>query len=246
MTHPVRRLARRFGYDITRLARGKQPFTYPLDFDDAAKAVCAAVEPYTLTRPERIGALREAVHHVVDHGVPGAFVECGVWRGGSMMAVALSLLEKGVTDRDLYLFDTYGPIPAPTDVDVDVHGHDAKHGWQAYMDQQAFTPVEEVRANLASTGYPMDRVHLPQGLVEDTLPSQAPDEVALLRLDTDYYASTKHELTTLWPRIPRGGVLLVDDYGHFAGSKKAVDEYFGEHRPYLHRVDYTCRLVLKS
>ena len=244
--HPVRRALRRYGYDLTRLPRGKQPFTYPLDFDDAAKAVCAAVEPYTLTRPERIGALRAAVHHVVDADVPGAFVECGVWKGGSMMAVALALLEKRVTDRDLYLFDTYGPIPAPEDVDVDVHGVDAVHGWTAYMEQQAFTGMEEVRANLASTGYPADRVHLVAGLVEETLPDRAPEQVAVLRLDTDYYASTRHELQTLWPRVPVGGFLVVDDYGHFAGARQAVDEFFGDERPFLHRVDYTCRMVQKA
>lgn len=244
--HPVRRALRRYGYDLTRLPRGKQPFSYPLDFDEPAKAVCAAVEPYTLTRPERIGALRAAVHHVVDAGVPGAFVECGVWKGGSMMAVALSLLEKGVTDRDLYLFDTYGPIPAPTDVDVDVHGADAVHGWTAYMQAQPFTPVEEVRRNLAGTSYPMDRVHTVAGLVEDTLPDQGPTQVALLRLDTDYYASTRHELEALWPRVPSGGFLLVDDYGHFAGARQAVDEFFADAPPFLHRVDYTCRLVVKA
>ncbi len=244
--HPAKRLARRFGYDLTRLARGKQPFTYPLDFDDAARAVCARVEDFTLTRPERLGALRSAVHRIVDTEVPGGFVECGVWRGGSMMAVALSLLEKGVTDRDLYLFDTYGPIPAPTGKDVDVHGVDAVHAWSAYMEAQPFTPVEEVRANLASTGYPMDRVHTVAGLVEDTLPSQAPEQVAMLRLDTDYYTSTKHELETLWPRVPSGGFLLVDDYGHFQGARQAVDEFFGDRPPYLHRVDYTCRLVIKD
>ena len=243
--HPVRRLARRWGYDLTRLPRGKQPFSYPVDFDDAAKAVCAAVEPFTLTRPERIGALRAATHHVVDRGIAGAFVECGVWKGGSMMAVALSLLEKGVTDRDLFLFDTYGPIPAPSDVDVDVHGVDAVHGWTAYMEQQAFTGMEEVRANLASTGYPADRVHLVAGLVEETLPDHAPEQVAVLRLDTDYYASTRHELETLWPRLSCGGFLVVDDYGHFAGARQAVDEFFAEDPPFLHRVDYTCRVAQK-
>jgi hypothetical protein len=246
MVHPVRRIARRFGYDVVTLVQGRQPFTYPLDFDDSTKAVCAAVEPFTLTRPERIAALRSAVHHVVDRDVPGSFLECGVWKGGSMMAAALSLLEKGITDRDLYLFDTYGPIPAPSDADVDVHGKDAIHGWEAYMQQQPFTAIAEVRDNLATTGYPMERVHLVAGLVEDTLPSQAPQQVAVLRLDTDYYASTRHELQTLWPRVSRGGFLLVDDYGHFAGARQAVDEFFGDDPPYLHRVDYSCRLVVKS
>jgi hypothetical protein len=244
--HPVRRLAQRWGYDVVRLARGKQPFSFPLDFDDATKAVCTAVEPFTLTRPDRIAALRATVHYVVDRDIPGALVECGVWKGGSMMAVALALLEKGVTDRDLYLFDTYGPIPAPSQVDVDVHGVEAVYGWTAYMEQQAFTGMAEVRDNLATTGYPIERVHLVPGLVEETLPLQAPAEVAVLRLDTDYYTSTRHELETMWPRLSPGGFLLIDDYGHFAGARQAVDEFFANEPPFLHRIDYTCRLIRKA
>ena len=81
--------------------------------------------------------------------------------------------------------------------------------------------------------------------MEDTLPAAAPDTIALLRLDTDWYESTAHELRHLYPRLSRGGILLVDDYGHWSGARKAVDEYFGADRPFLHRVDYTARLAVK-
>jgi hypothetical protein len=84
-------------------------------------------------------------------------------------------------------------------------------------------------------------------MVEDTIPARAPDSISVLRLDTDFYASTRHELTHLWPRLTAGGILIVDDYGHFEGARKAVDEFFAERgeRPFLHRVDYTARLVVK-
>jgi O-methyltransferase len=98
---------------------------------------------------------------------------------------------------------------------------------------------------MQSTGYPSDRVHYVKGLVEATVPQQAPDEIAILRLDTDWYESTKHELEHLWPRVRPGGVLIVDDYGHFEGARRAVDEFFGP-GVFLHRIDYTGRLVLKQ
>jgi O-methyltransferase len=85
-------------------------------------------------------------------------------------------------------------------------------------------------------------------MVEDTLPDQAPERIALLRLDTDWYASTKHELEQLYPRLAEGGVLIVDDYGHYEGARRAVDEYFraaGE-PVLLNRIDFSGRLVIKQ
>ena len=86
-----------------------------------------------------------------------------------------------------------------------------------------------------------------KGKVEDTLPGHAPDHIAVLRLDTDWYASTKHEMEHLYPRLARGGVLIIDDYGHWAGSRQAVDEYLAEHGIHLllNRTDYTGRMALK-
>jgi hypothetical protein len=111
-----------------------------------------------------------------------------------------------------------------------------------------YVPVEEVRAAVLSTGYPAERVHMVEGKVEDTLPGAAPERIAVLRLDTDWYASTKHEMEQLYPRLSPGGVLILDDYGHYEGARQAVDEYFAEHggRPLLSRVDYTGRVGVKG
>jgi predicted O-methyltransferase YrrM len=108
-------------------------------------------------------------------------------------------------------------------------------------------PAAEVRATLLSTRYPAERVHLVEGKVEDTLPAAAPEQIAVLRLDTDWYESTKHELEQLYPRLSPGGVLILDDYGHYEGARRAVEEYFAEHggRPLLTRVDYTGRVGVK-
>ena len=247
LTRPIRALLRRLGYDVVR-REDAAGTTYPPDFDADLVALCEAVKPYTLTSPERIAALRDAVRHVVRAGVPGAVVECGVWRGGSMLVVARTLLELGAADRDLHLFDTFTHMPYPGPEDVDLFGTPAADAYEEASAAEAFRylPLEEVRAVLEATGYPPDRLHFVPGLVEDTIPDAAPAQIALCRLDTDWYRSTLHEMAHLFPRISPGGVLLVDDYGHFMGAKQAVDEYFAEHGPevLLHRIDFTGRLVV--
>jgi hypothetical protein len=107
--------------------------------------------------------------------------------------------------------------------------------------------LDDVQANLWSTGYPRDKLHFIQGKVEDTIPARIPGAIALLRLDTDWYESTRHELLHLYPRLVSGGVMVIDDYGHWQGARQAVDEYFaaGEVPHFLHRVDYTARLLVK-
>ena len=87
-------------------------------------------------------------------------------------------------------------------------------------------------------------MHFVQGMVEETIPAGAPEKIALLRLDTDWYESTHHEMVHLFPRISDGGVLIIDDYGHWAGARRAVDEYFHEHNIaiLLNRLDYTGRI----
>ena len=222
----------------------------PADFDAATVAVCDAVAPFTMTSPERIAALVEAVRYVVRHRIPGDIVECGVWRGGSMMAAARTLLDLGA-ERRLQLFDTFDGMPPPTAVDRDHSGASAAAllaaSDPATSSVWARSPLDEVRRNLLATGYPADRVRFVVGRVEETLPDQAPESIALLRLDTDWYASTRHELVHLFPRLAVGGVLLIDDYGHWQGARQAVDEYLAETgaRLLLQRIDVTGRLAIK-
>jgi hypothetical protein len=224
--------------------------SFPLDFDDADRELCRRVEHFTMTTPPRIYALARAVEHVVRHQIPGALVECGVWRGGSMMAVALTLLRLGVHDRELYLFDTFEGMTEPGDEDVKHTGEpaaDLLSDPEAQGQYRAAASLEEVRDAVLGVGYPEISVHFVMGRVEDTVPEQAPPEIALLRLDTDWYSSTKHELTHLYPRLASGGVLIVDDYAYWQGAKKAVDEYFAANAAplLLNRVDYTARIAVK-
>ena len=222
----------------------------PPDFDESVAATCRAVAPFTMTSPERIAALVESVRYVARHGIAGDVVECGVWRGGSMMAVARSLLDIGDL-RDLHLFDTFAGMPPPGDEDRDISG---AHAADLMADEDpdsgsvwARSPLDEVRRNVLGTGYPESRVRFVQGRVEDTVPGCAPAHIAILRLDTDWYESTRHELVHLYPRLAVGGVLIIDDYGHWQGARRAVDEYLAESnaRLLLNRIDTTGRIGVK-
>jgi len=220
------------------------------DIDPASHATVEAVQPYTMTSTERIFALCQAVRYISRFNVPGAVVECGVWRGGSMMAAARTLLEGGDNRRDLYMFDTFEGMSAPQAVDRDIGGH-AAADMLAVEDREtstvwAYAALEEVKANVASTGYDKDRLHFVKGMVEETIPHQAPEQIALLRLDTDWYQSTRHELEHLVDRVSPNGVLIIDDYGHWQGARRAVDEFIAAtDRPVLlNRIDYTGRIAV--
>lgn len=253
LTHSVRGMIRRLGYDVVR--RHPTPETrdsYPPDFDPALIDLCRTVRPYTMTSPERIFALRSAVEYLVRSCIQGSIVECGVWKGGSMMAVAHTLLELGDIERKLFLFDTFEGMSEPTELDRSFKGAAASDLLQAEEKGTeggvwAYCPLEEVRRNMRSVGYPEERTVYIQGKVEETIPECAPARIALLRLDTDWYESTYHELVHLFPRLVVGGVLIIDDYGYWEGARRAVDQYFAEACPCLlfHRIDKTARVAVR-
>jgi hypothetical protein len=241
---------------VTSLLRrwlGRAPAeAMPPDFDPGAAEIIRAVQPYTMTSTERLFSLIGAARYISAARIPGAIVECGVWRGGSMMAAALALLEVGDSARELFLFDTFEGMTPPTAHDVTVDGHSAHELLAAPRSTAAdsawcYATLPDVQTSLSRTRYPAERLHFIPGRVEDTLPRQAPASIALLRLDTDWYESTRHELEHLYPLLSPGGVLIIDDYGHWAGCRQAVDEYFGERniKLLLNRVDYTGRIAVK-
>jgi len=169
-----------------------------------------------------------------------------------MMAAAKTLLGLGREDRDLYLFDTFEGMPSPGGEDVDFTGAAAAGRLATESPGEddsvwCYAPLEEVRRTLASTGYEANRLHFIKGMVEETIPDQAPARIAVLRLDTDWYESTKHELVHLFPRLASGGVLILDDYGHWLGARQAMDEYITETGTtiLLHRIDYSGRIGVK-
>ena len=251
---------------LLRRLRGKQKSVPPVDADsyrqqletlrqqipdatDQQRELIAAVQHLTMTSPERILALINAVEYLATHQIEGDFVECGVWKGGSMVATANTLIARNDIQRRLWLYDTFEGMSNPTEEDVDFMGQTADRllGEQDRLQSDSiwcFSPLEQVKSAMQSTGYPEDLLSFVPGKVEDTLLHTKPDKIAMLRLDTDWYESTRCELEQLFPRMVDGAVLIVDDYGHWEGCRRAVDEYFQKHgvRILLNRIDYTGRI----
>lgn len=223
------------------------------DIDPIDRDFISEFDAYTMTSLERRYHLLNSIRYIVRHDIPGSIVECGVWRGGNMMLVARALMLLGITDRNLVLFDTFAGMPPPGDVDADFLGRSAQERMRQDETSKfesnvwAIAKLDDVVRNMQSTGYPFARVHYRVGRVEETLPSSAPDMISLLRLDTDWYESTRHELLTLYPRVASGGVIIIDDYGYWKGARKAVDEFLETipDRLLLHRIDDTCRSIVK-
>ncbi|HEV8543029.1 MAG TPA: TylF/MycF/NovP-related O-methyltransferase [Verrucomicrobiae bacterium] len=244
-------ILRPMGYEM---ARTRDNPKYPGDFAAEDIEIIEKSRHYTMAKTvDKIFPIIDAVRYATQHRVPGSIVECGVWRGGMMMAAARTLLELGDRSRDLYLFDTYEGMVEPTEKDTDIRGKKAITRFQEAERTETggvdwcYASMEEVTANLQSTGYPKEKLHFIKGRVEDTLPAQAPEKIAILRLDTDWYSSSKHEMDHLFPRLTPGGVLILDDYGYWKGCREATDEYFAAHKVQMHlvRVDEACRVGVK-
>jgi O-methyltransferase len=219
------------------------------DLTDAEKSIVSTALPFTMTSVERLVSLVNAVNYLIKNDIPGDIAECGVWRGGSMMATALALIAAGDTNRTLYLYDTFEGMAEPSKKDTDFAGKPASSLLQSYRKGTGiwcFATLEEVQKNMYSTGYPPDKIKFIKGKVEDTLRAVRPEKLSLLRLDTDWYESTKLELEILYPILHKSGILVIDDYGYWKGARQAVDEYFDARniRVFLHRIDNTGRIVV--
>lgn len=249
MKYGINWLLGHFGYQLNK----KINIDLPIEATDSDRGIYNCVMPYTMTSPLRIWALLSAVKYVVSKQLEGDFVECGVWRGGSAMAIAYQLLAIGKNDSRIWLYDTFSGMTPPTSEDVEAHSGQTA---SVLLKQTpkingnniwCIASKEDVLGNLDMTKYPPELIQTIQGDILETLDISAPDKISLLRLDTDWYASTKKELEVLYPRLVTGGVCIIDDYGHWAGARQAVDEYFVEHNinVLMHHVDTTARMFIK-
>tara|TARA_B110001452_G_scaffold223922_1_gene197304 strand:- start:66 stop:821 length:756 start_codon:yes stop_codon:yes gene_type:complete len=224
---------------------------FPAEITDEERKIIEVSDNYSMTGTIRMWALLQSIKNVIQNKIEGDIVECGVWKGGNLI-LSQKYLNSRNNKKEIYGFDTFGGMTEPEEVDVDYRSipasdmhllhkkkDDKENGW-------AFCSLADVNKNLNDT-VPNNNINLIEGKVEETLLNEKnlPNKISILRLDTDWYASTKIELEILYPRLMSGGFLIIDDYGHFKGCKKAVDEYFKDKMPYLHYVDYTCRLIIK-
>ena len=233
---------------------------YPDIKDEIFWKVFELSKPFSMLSVEGFYNLYRSVQYIARRGIRGDLVECGVFLGGSVLAMSEFAHHFGLGDRKIYLYDTFNGFPEGSS-DVDLGGNVLKfvsHSSFFKMDQGDMDEAEvdtlvaskvmaTVREALAMSRYQMKNFKLIAGMVEETLLKDKPGQIALLRLDTDYYDSTRVEFEQLYPLLVRGGVLIVDDYGHFEGARKATDEYLQEigSAPLLNRISYTIRCGVK-
>jgi hypothetical protein len=237
-------------------ARRVSPLQPYSDFSDWEQETYRASYVNLIGGAEAVVSLIRAVEHVLRNGIPGALVECGVYMGGNIEVMIRTLNRHGVKDRDIYLYDTFEGMPEPEPADDEgLPGNPCAATWREHRNPAVGSAgsnwmragLDIVKARLEPLSYPAERLHFVKGMVEETIPGTMPERIALLRLDTDFYSSTRHELVHLYPRLSRGGILINDDYGAMPGSRKATDEYIAEHKLglFLSRVDAHVRLAVK-
>jgi hypothetical protein len=226
-------LLAKFGFVINL---GSTPASYPeLSKEEIVFLKEVFARSLTMTSFESLCTLAISCKHLSNSGIKGDFVEAGVWRGGSSI-IAKHFL---AGDRKFYLFDTYSGMTMPTEYDYRVgaqNNQQALARWESEKKTDhngwVFASLEEVTKNFDNFKLLDSTVVFCKGDVRETLLKEPlPDQIALLRLDTDFYDSTLVELQVLWPRLVSNGILILDDYGHWDGARKAVDDYFSSVEP---------------
>jgi hypothetical protein len=247
----INKILQSLGYRFQNISKEKKRF--PADFEEKHIAIYKNVAPFTMTSKERIFAAIEAAEYISKNRIAGDIVECGVWKGGSSMAILETFKTLGDTDRRVFLYDTYEGMPPPTEDDKTNYNKSADELLKADTDKEknlvwAYSSLDEVKSNIGLSGYNQDLILFVKGKVEESIPGTLPGQIALLRLDTDWYESTKHEMEHLFPLLVPGGVLIIDDYGYWQGARKAIDEYFQKNNTkiLLNRIDDTGRIAVKQ
>lgn len=221
-----------------RVIRSKPAKTVPTGMEISAIEALTSVRHRTMTDELMQYATYSAARYVAQAQIAGDVVECGVWRGGCSMLMALGLISASDTSRELWLFDTYEGMTAPGERDIFLsNGTTAEvlleesRQIETALGEWTYWCVadeEDVLQGMIQTQYPPSKLHLVRGPIEMTLLGRLPKQISIARLDTDWYESTKMELELLYDRISVGGVLILDDYDDWAGARAAVDEFFAE------------------
>ena len=245
----------KFGYTVinTNLFESLNKRSVPYDMETDFKEIYVKAKNFTMASLSQNYTMYKATEYVINNNIPGDIIECGVWKGGNMMISAYTLLKLRSVEKILYLFDTYEGMSKPSRKDI--RSYDNKPASEISkihekndFEKWDYASLEEVKRNLYSTKYPQEKILFIKGKVEDTIPKTIPEKISILRLDTDFYESTYHELVHLYPKLSINGVLIIDDYGYWKGQKEAVDQYFKEHNIYhfLIRLGDQGRMAIKT
>jgi hypothetical protein len=215
--------------------------TFKNPTQDVKDAVLKSAD-YSMTSGRRLAHTYVTVQELDANNIEGDIVECGVWKGGQIISAYLANTQ---TKRKFWLFDTFEGMTQPTEHDFRLQADGVTRGYakdsgkaKRGFDQWCRSEIQEVQQNLSKFNMPMEQTTFVKGDIVQTLnnPSNVPNKIALLRLDTDWYESTLKELKVLWPKLVIGGYMVLDDYGSWQGSKKAFHEVFGDSLE-IHNID---------
>ena len=225
-----------------------------IELSDKDHELLNLIKDYSMTTEIRMYNLLQSLKQIKHKNIPGDYVECGVWRGGNIILIKKFLENENIDDKKIYAFDTFEGLPEPDNNDFDISKNISasvllsrnKKDKESHL--WGVCSLEEVKKNLIKNLKDMNNIYFIEGKVEETLDlkENIPEKISLLRLDTDWYSSTKKELEVLYEKVSPGGVIIIDDYGHWGGAKKAVDEFFKDKYVWMHYVDYACRLIIKE
>jgi O-methyltransferase len=245
-----------FNLKITKLNYGFKSFPIVEAKDDEIKLLEISSK-YSMTSLLRRWALINAIKYINNENIEGEFVECGVWKGGNLI-IYNNLIEKFNLNKKIYAYDTFAGMSEPTIHDTNILDINAKKEWEnsqktneVNLSFNCYSSLNEVKDNIKNNSdkeNSLKNLNFIEGKVEETLKvkQNLPDKISILRLDTDWYESTKAELEILYPKLSKNGILIIDDYGHWKGARKAVDEYFNDKKVVKHYIDFSCRMIIKT
>lgn len=247
-------LFKKINYDLRKVEQYNLEKDFP-EVTEFEKNLFEISADYTMTSNERIFSLIKSIDFIRHNNVQGDFVECGVWRGGNLI-IFQKLIEKYNLKKKIYAFDTFEGMSKPEEIDKTFDGKSSIELLEKLNKRNvdrdnniliADCSLEKVKENFKKFSSQENLICI-KGKVEETLEKKdnLPDKISILRLDTDWYSSTKKELETLFPLLEKNGILIIDDYGYWQGAKKAVDEYFKDKKVAMFKIDFTGRLIIKS
>ncbi len=222
------------------------------EISDEEKKIVKKIQPYTMCKVANHWAIIQSLKHIKKNNIDGELVECGVYKGGNIILYKKIIEQIGI-NKKIFAYDTFEGMIKPGEYDKDLKGVSALETFKKYHSSKVpwcYSSIDEVKENIGKFNLNAEKDFIfIKGKVEETLKEKKnlPEKISLLRLDTDFYESTKIELEVLFPKLQPGGILIIDDYGHWKGSKKAVDEYFNLKKNFywFHRIDYASRLLIK-
>ncbi len=224
-----------------------------VELSEKDKSLIEIVEKYTMTPRIRIFNLLQALRHLKEKSIEGDYVECGVWKGGNILLFKKFLNNEETQNRNIYAYDTFEGMTDPDENDFEISTNIKskyllENDYHKKTNNWGVCSLEDVKKNILINKSDLEDINFVKGDVLKTLNNEnyIPKKISLLRLDTDWYQSTKKELEVLYERVSAGGIIIIDDYGHWGGSKKAVDEFFSNKYVWMHYVDYACRLIIKN